>query len=143
MKKTLNTILGCFGFLILFVGIFVGMLFMVFSPDEMCGNHLVQQSLSPNKNLKVIIFSVDCGATTGFSTQISVVNSDYILEKNEKGNVFIADDDHGKSKTNGEIIDLNVKWVDNDNIIIEYDKNARVFKDKSSKKGVNITYKLK
>ena len=89
-----------------------------------------------------MIFSVGCGATTGFSTQISIVGSDYKLKKSDKGNVFIADDDHGKANTNGEIIEVKTKWIDNKTLQIEYAKNARIFKNKTSKKGVKIIYKV-
>jgi len=42
---------------------------------------------------------------------------------------------------NGEIIDIKVNWKNNDTLIIDYDKRARIFKNKPSKSGVNIIYK--
>ena len=54
----------------------------------MCGNEVFEEQLSPDGKLKAVIFQRDCGATTGFSTQISVLNSHKKL-KNESGNVFV------------------------------------------------------
>lgn len=141
MKTILKVTLGCLGALVTVLLLFVVALFFIFRPDQMCENRLIQEDFSPNKKLKTMTFSVDCGATTGFSTQISIVNSDYELEKSDKGNIFIADSDHGKANSNGEIIQLKAKWIDNETLQIEYAKNARIFKNKTSKKGVRIIYK--
>ncbi len=141
IKNIFKTILSGLGILILFFVLLIGVIFLIFRPDEMCGNKLIETSYSPNKELKILIFSVDCGATTGFSTQMSLVDSDYELDKNDNGNIFVADSNHGKANTNGELIQLKIKWIDNENVEVYYAKNARVFKDKSSKKGVEILYK--
>lgn len=106
-----------------------------------CGNKKYIEKLSPNKDKKAIVFEYDCGATTDFSTHISILNSDEILEKTESGNLFVADSNHGESNMNGEIIDLNINWLDNQTLIIDYDKKARVFKNKKTKSGINIIYK--
>ena len=37
-----------------------------------CGNDLVKEVPSPNGKMKAVVFQRDCGATTGFSTQISL-----------------------------------------------------------------------
>lgn len=112
MKVTL----GCLGVLVAVFLLFVGVLFIAFRPGQMCENHLIQEDFSPNKELKTMIFSVDCVATTDFSTQISIVNSDYELEKSDKGNVFIADSDHGNANADGEIIQLKTKWIDDETL---------------------------
>ena len=123
------------------VGIFIGILFLMFQPNEMCGNHLIESKFSPNKQYKVLIFSRDCGATTGFSTHISIVDADESLGKNDTGNMFIADYNHGKAKMNGEIINLNIRWLDDEKIILEYDKNAEIYKNNDAEKGIDIIYK--
>lgn len=137
MKNLLKIILGCLGLLVIGIGLFVGILFVVFRPDLMCGNHFIESKLK----LECLVFSVDCGAASDYSTHISIVKSNYILVKNEKGNVFVADSDHGNAEMNGKIIKLQIEWIDDKNIVIQYHKNARVFKDKKLEKGVNIVYK--
>jgi hypothetical protein len=56
----------------------------------MCGNEIFSQVLAPDGNLKAVLFQRDCGATTGFSTQISLISPENKLE-NKAGNIFIID----------------------------------------------------
>ena len=141
MKKILKIIFGCLGITIFILAIFIGILYFTFQPNEMCRNHLIESKFSPNKQFKVLIFSRDCGATTGYSTQISIVEFDEKLEQNDGGNIFIADYNHGEAIMNGEIINVNPKWIDNENLIIEYDKKARIFKNENSENGIKIIYR--
>ncbi|MDP5205496.1 hypothetical protein ORI99_00335 [Alishewanella sp. SMS9] len=60
--------------------------FYLWLPD-MCGNYFHSERFSPNGEFKAVTFQRDCGATTGFSTQISILDADDKLE-NEMGNVF-------------------------------------------------------
>lgn len=109
----------------------------------MCGTKLAESKLSPNGKLKILVFSVNCGATSDFSTQISLVDSDYILKNDDAGNIFSADSDHGKAKMNEgrEIIELKTNWINNNSIEIEYPKNARIFKNDDERNDVEIIYK--
>lgn len=109
----------------------------------MCGSHLAESKLSPNRKLKILVFSVNCGAISDFTTQISIVESDYKLQNNDVGNILSADSDHGIAKMNEskEIIELKTKWLNNQAIEIEYPENARIFKSEENKDGVQITYK--
>lgn len=66
----------------------IGMFF--YFTSDMCGNYLHSESISPNGRYKAVIFQRDCGATTGFSTQISIVKTSEVL-KNRPGNIFIVD----------------------------------------------------
>lgn len=141
MEKIIKIVFGCLGITIVIVAIFIGILYFTFQPSEMCGNHLIESKFSPNKKFKVLIFSRECGATTGNSTQISIVDYDDKLEKNDSGNIFIADYNHGEAKMNGEIINVKTKWLNNENLIIEYDEKVRIFKIEDSKNGINITYR--
>src|SRR6266550_3254126 len=59
-----------------------------------CGNELLKEVASPNGRMKAVVFQRDCGATTGFSTQVSVFRRDQRLP-NEGGNLFAADTNHG------------------------------------------------
>ena len=46
--------------------------------------------ISPDKKHKAVVFQRDCGATTDFSTQLSIIETDKELENNV-GNIFIID----------------------------------------------------
>jgi hypothetical protein len=64
--------------------------------DNMCGNQILSESSSPDRTYRVVVFRRDCGATTGFSTQVSVLKAMQALP-NESGNLFIADTDRGEA----------------------------------------------
>lgn len=109
----------------------------------MCGTKLSEAKLSPNGKLKVLIFSANCGAISDFSTQISIVDYNYNLKNDDVGNILSADSDHGKAKMDKErkVIDVTTKCLNNNLLEIEYPENARIFKSKNSKNGVEIIYK--
>ncbi len=62
----------------------------IYATSDMCGNEVYSQVLSPDGEHKAVVFQRDCGATTGFSTQISIVGSSDEL-KNESGNIYVID----------------------------------------------------
>ncbi len=41
--------------------------------SDMCGNDIVDEVDSPDGEYKVVVFERNCGATTGFSTHISIL----------------------------------------------------------------------
>jgi len=93
----------------------------------MCANEEVQRIASPDGKLEAVIFERDCGATTDFSTQVSVCVAGGALA-NDGGNVFIADGDHGRALQaawGGPAVE--VRWLDNASLNISYDSHARVF----------------
>ena len=144
MSKTLKIILSIIGISILGFVIFIGIILNnIFGVDKMCGSNLVESKLSPNGKLKVLVFSVNCGAISDFATQISIVESDYKLRDNDVGNILSADSDHGIAKMNEsrEIIELKTKWLNNQAIEIEYPENARIFNSEENRDGVKIIYK--
>ena len=60
---------------------------VVFS--DMCGNEINIELVSPDNKHKAIIYQRDCGATTGFSTQISIIKRNEKLP-NKNGNVLTS-----------------------------------------------------
>ncbi|GGI77774.1 hypothetical protein GCM10009332_13930 [Shewanella gelidii] len=53
----------------------------------MCGNYIHSKTTSLDEKYEAVIFQRDCGATTGFSTQISIIKFGSKLE-NDPGNIF-------------------------------------------------------
>ena len=105
-----------------------------------CGNELLSETRSPDGKLKAIMFQRDCGATTGFSTQISILSVDEKLP-NEGGNVFVADSDHGAAPSGrggGPIVE--VHWLNESELLIKHDSRARVFHSEQSLGRVKIRY---
>ena len=88
----------------------VGVGGLVYLLSDVCGNDLVAEHLSPDGKAKLLIFQRDCGATTGFSTQASLVAAEAKLS-GSSGNLFIADTDHGIAPSGpGGGPDLRVRW---------------------------------
>jgi hypothetical protein len=130
MKKLLYTL-----------AVFIATLVTMDACTDMCGNQVIEEVRSPNKKLKAIIFTRDCGATTGFSTQLSIIENDDQLE-NETGNTFILSD-----KAKGPVFDnggskIRVTWTDNNTLIVYFDKTTYVGRQKAEVDDVKIHYEL-
>ena len=96
----------------------------------MCRNTIVQTSISPNKKYKLVLFQRDCGATTGFSSQISLLDNDKKLDlETDSGNVYIA---------KGYPDNFKIVWVNNNSVIIKRPKEKTY---KIQKKVNNISFK--
>jgi len=115
--------IGCSIVLVVLVGLFaIGLSQLDKMTGGLCGNEVVQTTVSPDGRVKAFVFERDCGATTGFSTQISVVGSGKGLP-NAAGNVFIADGDDGQIGPKGAL-PARVTWVGTRQLQIQYPERA-------------------
>lgn len=142
MNKFIKILLITVGVLFLCVAIFIGVVYSAFSFDNMCGTKYSNSVNSPDKKLKVMVFSLNCGAISDFSTQISIVEFKYKLKDNDTGNIFSADSDHNLAKMNGEVLDVNIKWINNKTVEIIYPKKSRIFTNKKNLDGIKIISKF-
>jgi len=111
-----------------------------FLVPDLCGNSVLAESVSPNGKLKAVVFTRDCGATTDFSTQVSLVKAGDTL-KNDGGNLFIADRDHRKAPTGqsgGPAVA--VRWISDGQLRVEHHALARVFKSEPLRQEVRVEY---
>lgn len=76
--------------------------------DGPCGNTVLQSVVSPDGRIKAVVFSRDCGATTGYSTQLSLVSADSTLP-NESGNTHIMKGNEA----------FTVRWVANHRLQVD------------------------
>lgn len=105
-----------------------------------CGNTIINSTSSPDENYKIVIFERNCGATTGFSTQVSIMPSNEELGS-KGGNIFLADDNQGQAKINESgCIDLEAEWLTSSTVVIRYDSSAAVYKEEKKYKGIEIEY---
>ncbi|MCL6249754.1 hypothetical protein M3P36_01655 [Altererythrobacter sp. KTW20L] len=87
-----------------------------------------------------ILFQRDCGATSGFSTQASVLTAGEELSGG--GNAFVADTDHGAATAGdwggpwAEIV-----WIASDHLLVRYAANSRIFEQDERVLGVRISYR--
>lgn len=71
-----------------------GIVFVFVVLPDSCGNTVVERLASPDGRREAVLFERNCGATTGFSTQVSVLRNGRRLA-NERGNVFVASTNGG------------------------------------------------
>ena len=107
---------------------------------SMCGNDPVAEFVSPDAGAKLVVFQRDCGATTGFSTHASLLNSD-ARPPTSSGNLFVADTDHGIAPSGpGGGLELRVRWEGPRRLLLQHHVKARVFKAERHLDGVEVRY---
>jgi len=112
------------------LGIILIFLISIVGCEDVAQNTVVKTLKSPNGKYIAIAFIRDAGATTGFSPQVSVIESNQSFE-NKAGNVFRGND--------SEYIDI--EWVDNSTLKISYDCDEKeIFKKEEKVYGVNVNY---
>jgi len=109
----------------------IGILLFLYMISGMCGNEILKEVPDSNNKYKAVIFSRDCGATTGSSIQISIMQSDKTL-KNKGGNIFVMGHDGRGS--------AEVKWINDKKLRINYHKPDRIYHQKKGFFGIEIIY---
>ena len=117
--------------LVTVVSVAVGVVVWRVAPSSaagLCANRVLRTIPALDGASRAVIFERDCGATTGFSTQVAVLATDAPLP-DTAGNAFIADDDHGRAPTDSRgALPLEVLWRSADTLEIGYSRQARVFR---------------
>jgi hypothetical protein len=106
---------------------------------HLCRNTEVARVGAPDRLHLAIVFQRDCGATTGFTTQVSVLHMDEQLSGS--GNAFIADGNHGAAPSGhwgGPWAEI--RWIDKDHLLVRYAARSRVFEQSSQVAGIRISY---
>ncbi len=88
--------------------------------SDMCDNQIISQMLSPEKDLKAILFTRDCGATTTTSYQVSVLNPWDSLSNADSGNVFVS------------YASPSLQWKDNRTLLITRTPAEKIFQQQKS-----------
>jgi hypothetical protein len=94
-----------------------------------CENEVVDTITSPSGKIKAVMFGRNCGATTGFNTQVSIVDADDDVP-DDGGNVMIVDDE----------VPLRIQWISDDELSIAGWRKTQVFKQEATVNGVQIRY---
>jgi hypothetical protein len=107
--------------------------------SDACQNRVVSTADAPSGDLKAVLFQRDCGATTDFSTQVSVARGGDALSG--AGNVFVADTHHDAASPaswGGPWVEL--RWISPKDLLVRYDAKARVFAQNEHVSGVSVSY---
>ena len=125
-----RTIIGLISVVFVVMGGLFALFYFAFS--DLCDNEVFSQENSPDGKYKALIFQRDCGATTGFSTQVSVLDITEELE-NEGGNVFIT-----ANHPNDNRIELH--WINASSLIIRNTKSTKPSRKEAKIGSVEIRY---
>jgi hypothetical protein len=125
------------GGLVVLLALAVVCLYRLLEPT--CGNQVLAQVASPDALWKAVVFQRDCGATTGFSTQVSILRADDTLSGS--GNVFTADTNRGAAPDGpGGGPEVLVRWTAPTQVEIAHHAKARVFAKETRVGFVHIKY---
>jgi hypothetical protein len=95
-----------------------------------CGNSILIERVSPGKEWTAVLFERDCGATTWYSTQVSLVSQGSSLP-NEVGNVF---------NSREQLEHPGVVWLSPNELEVSGVHRLSVAKALASFKGIRIRY---
>jgi hypothetical protein len=97
--------------------------------ESECENEIIKSVKNPINSYVAILFSRKCGATTNYSTNVSIIKQGEKL-LNEAGNIYISD---GYPKRNG------INWL-NENTLHIGGASYKSFKQKNSFSNIEIQY---
>lgn len=112
--------------------------------SDMCATTVIDQVASPNGKLKAVEFQIDCGATSDFNSQVTIVsgNKDVSQKDSLPKSFFVADRDHGRAPEGKERgPELRLNWLSDSRLEIQHHELARVIRAEKSSKGVTIDYR--
>lgn len=98
--------------------------------DSLCANEVISEIASPNGSMKIVVFERNCGATTGFSTQGSLLRVRELLP-DQGGNVFVSD---GYEKN------IQVEWDGNDRVTIRHPAELRFYRQEKRVGRVAVSF---
>lgn len=106
----------------------------------LCGSEIRSTIPAPSQTYSAVVYRHDCGATTDFTVKVALTRG----EKGRLSDIFVADSDHGAAPTEPDGAPrADVAWVGDSVLRIEYDKRARVFKQREQVGSVRIDYLAK
>ncbi len=98
---------------------------------DFCGITLHRILPSPNGKRALVSFDVDCGATTRFNTQLSLIPEGAYFSHKEYPAFFVIGGRH----------DVRLRWQSNDEVEIDVPRDEQVYRRESLVDGVAVTYK--
>lgn len=121
-------------------GILIGLTPLLLAAcDPGCGNTILQDIPSPDGLQHAVIFSRDCGATTDFSTQVSILGRTQPVSG--AGNVFIIVDGQAVApRDSAATSDIVATWIDSRTLEIQYDSRGQIFQQRGRHNDTVVRY---
>jgi hypothetical protein len=111
-----------------------------FMSNDSCANSAIAEVRSPDGKYKAVVFERSCGATTDFSTQVSVLPSNAPQPKSG-GNALVVDTDHGAAPAGkGGGPTVKADWLGASDLQLTYDPKARTFASSGQVEKIRITH---
>lgn len=108
--------------------------------SDSCGNTVIDRADAPDGLHSAWLFERNCGATTGFSTQVSVLDAG--AELSGSGNAFVADNGEGTAvEGDWGAPWAELSWIGNNHLLIRYAAGSRMFEQGRQVSGVRISYR--
>jgi hypothetical protein len=129
------------------VGLFVGLLMALCVvvarlDDGMCATTIIDRFPSPDRQREAVLFQIDCGATTGFNSQVAIVAQGRdLMKKGALPQSFFAADGREAPAGKGGGPEVRIAWLANDRLEIGHHEAARILRAASGADGVVIAYK--
>ena len=120
----------------------MGPVLVLLSCSDPCDNVETARVTSPQGGHDAVVFRRDCGATTGFSTHVTILPTGKPLA-NRAGNAFTADSNHGaapESPDGGP--EVSVEWLSEKRLLVLHHRSARTFLSASHAAGVDVSYAI-
>jgi hypothetical protein len=117
------------------LGVTVVALIAMTACADLCANEILAEVPSPSGELRAVVFERDCGATTGFSVQVSILRRGEPLS-NVGGNAFTADAGHSLLPP----LEVRAEWESDRALRLTYDPRLRTFTKESTVSGVTLIY---
>ncbi len=127
LRKTIVLLIAIFGLSVSLSGC-----------SDLCESTADYSVPSPDGEQTVHVYQLSCGATTEFSTHISLLAGDAEIGGNP-GNLFIATAGEA-DLTAINTVKTEVEWIDSDQLLIRYDAKAKVIEQVDQLTGVSVQY---
>jgi hypothetical protein len=116
---------------LLLVPLVIGVAFAFFwrlVPAPLCGNEILADAPAPDGAHRAVVFRRHCGATTPFSTNVSILRGSDALP-DDAGNLLVLRDVH----------DVAVEWTDAAHVVVRYPRGADAFLEARRIDGIEAT----
>jgi hypothetical protein len=107
--------------------------------ELMCDNEVVAVVPAPDRRATAIAFTRNCGATTGYDTQVSVVAGDRRTVSGS-GNIWVADDSGVSVRAAWGGPPVSLMWLASDTLEVRYRSGTRVFRQEERAGEVTVRF---
>jgi len=112
----------------------VNFVFLSCSLPSLCDNTVISKMTTPGATPVVYIHRRDCGATTGYSYNVTIYSTDRELGSGS-GNVFVG------TVAEGDESDITVEWIEKKTLLISLRGDWKAFHETTEYEGFSIKFR--